>query len=142
MDYLLTLLIFFPFLAAIFAIVIKENLKAYAIVISLIELFLAFMLWAVFDKNTNGFELVTSFPLIMNLGIQYLVGVDGISLFLILLSIFISLIGFIYLDEKNETKKLIIALLSLESIMIGVFCILDMMLFYVFWELSLVPMLY
>ncbi|WP_297810277.1 NADH-quinone oxidoreductase subunit M [uncultured Helicobacter sp.] len=142
MDYLLTLLIFFPLVGAILAIGIKENLKAYAVIIGLIELGLALLLWNSFDKSADGFQFVTSFPLVMNFGISYLVGVDGVTLFLIVLSAFISLIGFIYLNEKQETKKLIISLLCLESIMIGVFCALDMILFYIFWELSLVPMLY
>ncbi|WP_276953046.1 NADH-quinone oxidoreductase subunit M [Helicobacter rodentium] len=142
MDYLLTLLIFFPLVGAILATGIKENLKTYAVVISFIELGLALLLWYSFDKSADGFQFVTSFPLIVNFGVSYLVGVDGVSLFLILLSAFISLIGFIYLDEKHETKKLVVSLLCLESIMIGVFCALDMILFYVFWELSLVPMLY
>ncbi len=142
MDYLLTLLIFFPLVGAILAIGIKENLKAYAVVISLIELGLALLLWYSFDESSDGFQFVTSLPLVMNFSISYLVGVDGISLFLIVLSAFISFIGLIYLNESQETKKLIISLLCLESIMIGVFCALDMILFYVFWELSLVPMLY
>lgn len=142
MDYLLTLLIFFPLFGALLAIGIKENLKTYAIVISTIEFSLALLLWYGFDKNIDGFQFVVAYPLVESFGVSYLVGVDGVSLFLILLSAFISLIGFIYLNEKNETKKLIIALLCLESIIVGVFCALDIVLFYIFWELSLVPMLY
>ncbi|MDD6055097.1 MAG: NADH-quinone oxidoreductase subunit M [Helicobacteraceae bacterium] len=142
MDYILSLLIFFPLLGAAFGLLINNNLKAYAIVISGIEFVLCILLWALFDKNLDGFQFVTSMPLIANFGVSYLVGVDGISLFLVVLSAFISLIGFIYLNEKFEIKKLIISLLCLESIMIGVFCALDMIVFYVFWELSLVPMLY
>lgn len=142
MDYLLTLLIFFPLLGALLAIGIKENLKAYAIVISTIELAFALLLWYGFDTQADGFQFVTAFSLVENFGVSYLVGIDGISLFLVLLSALISLIGFIYLNETYEIKKLIIALLSLESIMIGVFCALDTILFYIFWELSLVPMLY
>ncbi len=142
MDYLLTLLIFFPFLAAIFAIVIRNNLRAYAIIVSIIELSLVILLWMSFDSKADSFQFVTAFPLIESFGIHYIVGVDGISLFLVLLSAFISLIGFIYLNEKTEVKKLVISLLFLEGIMIGVFCALDMILFYIFWELSLIPMLY
>lgn len=142
MDYLLTLLIFFPLFGALLAIGIKENLKTYAIVISAIELAFALLLWYGFDKSADGFQFITALSLVDGFGVSYLVGVDGISLFLILLSAFISLIGFIYLNENYEAKKLIISLLCLESIMIGVFCALDMILFYIFWELSLVPMLY
>lgn len=142
MDYLLTLLIFFPLFGALLAIGIKENLKTYAIVISAIELAFALLLWYGFDKSADGFQFITALSLVEGFGVSYLVGVDGISLFLILLSSFIGLIGFIYLNENYEAKKLIISLLCLESIMIGVFCALDMILFYIFWELSLVPMLY
>ena len=142
MDYILTILIFFPFVAAILGIAIKENIKSYAIVVSGIELILACVLWFVFDKEYGGFQFLTSFPLIANYGINYLVGIDGVSLFLVILSAFISFIGLIYLNEKIEIKKLVLSLLFLEGIMIGVFCALDVILFYVFWELSLVPMLY
>ncbi len=143
MDYILNLIIFFPLLGAILAIAIKENLKTYAVVISSIEFGLTLLLWYNFDTTAlDGFQFITAFPLIRAFGVSYLVGIDGISLFLVLLSAFISLIGFIYLNEKYETKKLIISLLCLESIMIGVFCALDVILFYVFWELSLIPMLY
>ena len=69
-------------------------------------------------------------------------GVDCISLFFIILSALISCLGFVYLNEQREMKKLVISLLCLESIMMGVFCALDVILLYIFWELSLVPMLY
>ncbi|MDE5602588.1 MAG: hypothetical protein K2I71_01505 [Helicobacter sp.] len=113
MDHLLTLIIFFPFLAAIFAITIKDNLKAYAIIVGIIELSLTILLWMSFDFQVDGFQFITSFPLVENFGVYYIVGVDGISLFLILLSAFISVIGFIYLNEKTEVKKLVISLLFL-----------------------------
>lgn len=142
MDHLLTLLIFFPFFGALLAIWIKENLKTYAIVISLIELGFALLLWYSFNQNIEGFSQIVAFPLVESFGISYLVGVDGISLFLIILSVLMSCVGLIYLEEKREIKKLIIALLCLEGIMVGVFCALDAIVFYVFWELSLVPMLY
>lgn len=142
MDFILTILIFFPFLAALLGIAIKENIKSYGIIVCGIELILACALWFVFDKEYGGLQFLTSLPLVSNFGINYLVGVDGISLFLVILSAFISFIGLIYLNENNEIKKLVLSLLFLEGIMIGVFCALDAILFYVFWELSLIPMLY
>ncbi|MDA3966697.1 MULTISPECIES: NADH-quinone oxidoreductase subunit M [Helicobacter] len=142
MEFILSLIIFFPLLGAIFAIGIKENLKTYAIVISGIELALTCLLWFLFDTQAYDYQFIASFPLVSDFGINYIVGVDGVSLFLVILSSFIAFVGFIYLNEQNETKKLIISLLCLLSIMIGVFCALDMILFYIFWELSLVPMLY
>lgn len=142
MDHILTLLILFPFFGALLAIGIKENLRAYGIIIGVIELILSLFLWIFFDKNVDGYQFIVSFPLVANFGVNYLVGVDGISLFLIILSALISFLGFVYLNEQREIKKLVISLLCLESIMIGVFCALDVILFYIFWELSLVPMLY
>ena len=73
---------------------------------------------------------------------SYYLGVDGISLFLVILSTFITMIAFIALSIKNEIKNLIISVLFLEMTMVGVFLILDVIWFYAFWELSLVPMLY
>lgn len=142
MEFILSVIIFFPLLGAIFAIGIKENLKTYAIVISGIELALTCLLWFLFDTQAYDYQFIASFPLVSDFGINYIVGIDGVSLFLVILSSFIAFVGFIYLNEQNETKKLIISLLCLLSIMIGVFCALDMILFYIFWELSLVPMLY
>ena len=142
MDHILTLLILFPFFGALLAIGIKENLRAYGIIIGVIELILSLFLWIFFDKNVDGYQFIVSFPLVANFGVNYLVGVDGISLFLIILSALISFLGFVYMNEQREIKKLVISLLCLESIMIGVFCALDVILFYIFWELSLVPMLY
>lgn len=138
---LLNLIIFFPFLAAILGLMIKENLKAYAVVVALVEFIFTLFLWYSYSLEEGGFQFISQIPIAFN-GISYLVGIDGVSLFLVLLSSFIMLIGFIYLNETKDTKKLIISLLFLEGIMIGVFCALDMILFYIFWELSLVPMLY
>lgn len=142
MEYLLTLLIFFPALAALLAVLVQENLKSFAVVVSALELALALVLWANFDTQSGEMQFIHHTPLIASYGINYFVGVDGISLFLILLSTFIAFIGFIALNEPRDTKKLIIALLFLETIMVGVFAALDAILFYLFWELSLVPMLY
>lgn len=142
MEYLLTLLIFFPAIAALMALLVNENIKSFAVVVSALELVLALVLWANFDTQSGEMQFIHHLPLVASYGINYFVGVDGISLFLIILATFISLIGFISLNEPNETKKLIVSLLFLETIMVGVFSALDAILFYLFWELSLVPMLY
>jgi len=69
-------------------------------------------------------------------------GVDGISLFLVILSTFMTMIALIGLSIKKDAKNLIISVLYLEMTMVGVFLSLDVILFYLFWEFSLVPMLY
>ena len=73
---------------------------------------------------------------------SYYLGVDGISLFLVVLSTFITMIALIGLSIEKDIKNLIISVLFLEMTMVGVFLILDVIWFYAFWELSLVPMLY
>ncbi|RAX59283.1 NADH-quinone oxidoreductase subunit M [Helicobacter monodelphidis] len=142
MEHILTLLIFFPAVAALLGLVVRDNFRIYGIVVSAIELSGALMLWSQFDATNSAMQFIHFYPLFGSFGIHYYVGVDGISLFLIILAAFISLIGFIFLGEHQRMKHLVISLLFLETIMIGVFCALDAMLFYVFWELSLVPMLY
>jgi NADH-quinone oxidoreductase subunit M len=87
-------------------------------------------------------QFVQNIPLISNYGINYLVGVDGVSLFLLIMITFMTMIALIGLTEKNNVKNLIITMLFLEMTMIGVFTSLDLMLFYVFWELTLIPMFY
>ncbi|NPA64107.1 MAG: NADH-quinone oxidoreductase subunit M [Epsilonproteobacteria bacterium] len=143
MDHILSLLVFFPAVAAVLGFIVhRDNIKAYAITVAAIEFVLSLILWIGFDAEDPGFQFVEFFPLVPGYGINYYLGVDGISLFLVLLSTFITLVGFIALNIENNLKNLLISLLFLEMTMVGVFVALDAIVFYVFWELSLVPMLY
>jgi NADH-quinone oxidoreductase subunit M len=143
MDTLLTLLIFFPAVGAILGFMIdKESIRAYAIAIATIEFLLSLLLWAGFDGSVAGYQFLEHHSMISSFGINYDLGIDGISLFLIVLSTFMTLIALIGLTIKNELKNLVISVLFLEMTMVGVFASLDVILFYLFWELSLVPMLY
>ncbi|RDU63947.1 NADH-quinone oxidoreductase subunit M [Helicobacter sp. MIT 14-3879] len=143
MENLLNIILFLPLLATLlmFGKIIDNNsAKYYAITITLIELILCLLLWYLFDENNPNFQFITMISLMQ--GINYHIGIDGISLFLIILSAFIILLCVIFLDNVANIKNFLITLLLLESIMIGVFISLDMILFYIFWEVSLVPMLY
>ena len=143
MNHILSLLVFFPALAAVLGFVVKkENIRIYGIAVAAIEFVLSLFLWLVFDPSNGGFQFVEFIPLIPDYGINYQLGVDGISLFIIILSTFITLIGLISLTIEKNLKNMIISLLFLEMTMVGVFVSLDAIIFYVFWELSLVPMLY
>ncbi len=143
MDHILSLLVFFPAVAAMLGFIVhKDNIRAYAITVAAIEFVLSIALWIAYDANDPGFQFVEYFPLVPNYGISYFMGVDGISLFLVILSTFITLVGFISISITKNLKNLLISLLFLEMTMVGVFVALDAVLFYVFWELSLVPMLY
>ncbi|MDD3342008.1 MAG: NADH-quinone oxidoreductase subunit M [Sulfurospirillaceae bacterium] len=143
MDHILSLLVFFPAMAGLLGfLVAKESIKVYGISVSAIEFFLSIILWIGFDGSNAGYQFVEYYPFIPSYGMSYYLGVDGISLFLVILSTFITMIAFIALSIKDEIKNLIISVLFLEMTMVGVFLILDVIWFYAFWELSLVPMLY
>jgi len=142
-DHILSILIFFPLVAALFGVMIqKDSIRAYGIAVSAIELALALWLWFAFDGQASGMQFMESIPLIPAFGINYTLGVDGISIFIIILSTFVTLIGIASLGEMKNIKNMIITLLVLQMTMSGVFAALDAIIFYVFWELSLVPMLY
>ncbi|HHS91775.1 MAG TPA: NADH-quinone oxidoreductase subunit M, partial [Campylobacterales bacterium] len=144
MDTILSILIFFPALAGFLGFVVDKNsAKSYGIAVAAIELLLALWLWMTFDSTNGGMQFMQSIPLISDFGISYTVGVDGISLFIVIMAALITLLGIILLrpDTKNM-KNMIVSLLFLEMTMVGVFLALDAIVFYLFWELSLVPMLY
>ena len=144
MDNILSILIFFPALAGILGFVVDKNsAKAYGIAVAAIELILALWLWMKFDITNAGMQFTEKVDLIAQFGISYNVGVDGISLFIVIMAALITLLGIILLrDDTKNMKNMIVSLLFLEMTMVGVFLSLDAIIFYLFWELSLVPMLY
>ncbi len=143
MDSILTILIFFPAVAGVLGFVVhKDSIRAYGVSVAVIEFALSLMLWFGYDPNVSGMQFMESIPLIPEFGISYLLGIDGISLFIIVMASFFTMIGIATLGETKRIKDMIITLLFLQMTMIGVFAALDAILFYVFWELSLVPMLY
>ncbi|MDR1451619.1 MAG: NADH-quinone oxidoreductase subunit M [Helicobacteraceae bacterium] len=148
-NYLLSILVFFPLFGAMVGFAIpKDRVRIYALIIAAIEFALSLYLWYLFDYDyafagdNLGMQFVYSLPIVESLGIGYKVGVDGFSLFLIVLSAFITLIALIALGETERLKNLAASILLLEMTMIGVFAALDAIIFYLFWEFSLVPMLY
>ena len=143
MDNILTVLLLFPLLAGLLGFVVnKDSIRAYGISVAAIEFMLSLWMWLSFDKSISGFQFVKNISLIPDFGISYYVGIDGISLFIVIMSTLMTLIGIIALSIKKDVKNMIITLLFLEVAMVGVFISLDAILFYLFWEFSLVPMLY
>ena len=143
MDNILSVLVFFPAIAGLLGFVVnKDSARAYGITVAAIELFLSLWLSNSFGSANAGMQFVELIPLIPDMGIGYYVGVDGISLFIILMAALMTLIGMMSMGETKNIKNMIITLLFLEMTMIGVFVALDAIIFYLFWELSLVPMLY
>jgi len=143
MEHILSILIFFPAFAAVMGFMVhKDAIRTYGITVTAIEFLLSCFLWASFDSNNAGMQFSEFIPVISQYGIAYNLGVDGISLFLIIMTTFMTMISIIGLTEKRDLKNLILTVLFLEMTMVGVFVALDAIIFYVFWELSLVPMLY
>ncbi len=143
MNNLLTLVVMFPALAAVLCFLIpKENARTFALIASFLEFVLSLFMWLSYDTNLGMIGLEEFIPIIPTYGISYHLGVDGISLFLVILSTFMTFIALVGLSITDRLKNLVIAVLFLETTMVGVFLSLDVILFYIFWELSLLPMLY
>ena len=143
LDHILSILIFFPALAAVFGFAIhKDSVRAYGIAVAAIEFVISLVLWFSFDPNVSGMQFMEQIALVPAFGINYTLGIDGISLFIIILASFFTMIGIASLTDTKDEKNMIITLLFLQMTMVGVFAALDAIVFYVFWELSLVPMLY
>ena len=142
MEYFLSLVIFFPAVAAVLGFLIDEaSIKTYAVTMSFIEFVLSLVLWILYEP-VDGIAFSVLHPFISEYGINYFIGVDGISLFLVILSTLVTFLALLSLSIKERAKNLIICILFLEMMMVGVFVALDAILFYIFWELSLIPMLY
>lgn len=143
MDFILSVLVFFPAVVAVIGFMINKNaIKIYGIIVTAVEFIFSIIVWLLFDNTNGGMQFTEFAPLVAQYGISYNLGIDGISLFLVLMTTFMTMIALVGLSETRDLKNLIISILFLEMTMVGVFVALDAMLFYVFWELSLVPMLY
>lgn len=143
MSNILSILIFFPLIAGLLGFLINQkSIRVYGIAVATIEFLLSLWLWFSFDTSNAGMQFQEFIPLIPSFGINYYLGVDGISLFLVVMTTLMTLLGIVGLSIKKDIKNMIITLLFLEVAMVGVFVALDVILFYIFWEFSLVPMLY
>lgn len=143
MENILSMLIFFPAVAATVGFLIhKDSMRQYGVVVTVVEFVLALLLWYHFDSSVAGMQFVQTLPLIPTMGINFVAGVDGVSLFLIVMITFMTMISIIGLTEKRNVKNLIITMLYLQMTMVGVFVALDVIMFYIFWELTLIPMFY
>ena len=113
-----------------------------ALVVSLVAFGVTLALWAGFDASSAEFQFVERVPWIPAFGIDYYLGIDGISLLLVVLTGFLTPIALLSSWESVEkkVKEFSIFILALEAAMIGVFVSLDLFLFYVFWDAMLIPM--
>ncbi len=143
---ILSVLIFVPLLGAVTLLFVRREhatyIKGFTLVISLIEFALSIPLYFYFDDKTVGMQFVEKAPWFPEWGITYSLGIDGISLLLILLTTFLTVLCVLCSWRAIETrvKEYYITFLFLETAMIGTLCALDLVLFYIFWELMLIPM--
>ncbi len=143
---ILSTLIFLPLISSIFIFLSKEQKKNYgAIYISLFSsiatFILSLFLWYSLDTNSADFQFVEEQSWINDF-IKFKLGVDGISILFIVLTTFITPICIFSCinSVKERIKEFLIAILVLETLMIGVFCSLDLVIFYLFFEAGLIPM--
>ena len=135
-------LIFFPLLASLVLLLTRpQNAKVWALVASVIELAVSFVVAFLFDKNDSAVQFTFNIPWITSLGLNLSVGIDGISLLLVLLTTV--LVPFIiYSSFVTEYKRPSIfygLILMMQMALVGVFVAMDGLLFYLFWELALIP---
>ena len=144
---ILSSLILLPTIGALFILFTRSssetnrNSKYVALFISVANFILSLYLWYIFDKTLVEFQFLENREWLVGL-INYKVGVDGISILFIILTTFITPICIISVNAtiKNRLKDFLISILIMETFMIGVFCSLDLVIFYLFFEAGLIPM--
>ncbi len=147
LDNVLSIIIFIPLIAAaILGLFLRgddeaaqQNAKFVALAATLASLLASLFLLAGFDPNDTGFQFLEEGEWI--LGLTYKLGVDGISVLFVMLTTFLMPITILACwDVTHRVKEYMIAFLVLETLMLGVFCALDLVLFYLFFEGGLIPM--
>jgi NADH-quinone oxidoreductase subunit M len=141
---MLTLIVFIPLVAAMVLLLVNKDdtgtIRNISIGAAGLTFFISLALLSRFDSVEPGMQFTETLAWVPMFHINYQVGVDGISLWLVVLTAFISLIAVCFsLDREVGFRNFMALLLALEAGTLGVFVALDMILFYVFWELMLVP---
>ncbi|MGE0448142.1 MAG: NADH-quinone oxidoreductase subunit M [Vicinamibacterales bacterium] len=145
---IVTSLIVLPIVGALLLLLLRDDegserlVRNAALAASLVVFAVTLLLWARFDPSSADFQFVERYAWIPAFGISYAVGVDGISLLLIVLTGFLTPIALLCSWESvhKKTRAFCMFVLLLEAAMIGVFVSLDLFLFYVFWDAMLIPM--
>ena len=119
----------------------NQTIKYVALFTSIVNFLISIYLWYQFDPTTSDFQFVEDRQWIKGF-INYKVGIDGISILFIVLTTFITPLCILSVNNtvKNRLRDFLIAILIMESFMIGVFCALDLVIFYLFFEAGLIPM--
>jgi len=143
---ILSLLIFFPLLGAVLLLFIDkeklETLRVVTLLVAVVEFFFSLPLFFAFNSKTAEMQFVEDAWWVRSYGISYKLGIDGISLLLVLLTTFLTVLCILssWKAITHRVKEFMISFLFLEVGMVGALVSLDLVLFYVFWELMLIPM--
>jgi NADH-quinone oxidoreductase subunit M len=147
---LLTILTFAPLVGVVAILIIRHddaevmatNARNVALFVSSGIFILSLMLWFTFDRSTADFQWVEKIAWMEDFGIEYHMGVDGISVLFVMLTTLLTPICILasWTSIKDRVKEYMISFLILETFMIGMFCALDLFLFYIFFEAVLIPM--
>ena len=140
----LSLLVFLPILGAVLLLLVRrdETARWLALVVLVLTFLLSLPLYAAFRPGLPGFQFVENHVWIERLGLSYLLGVDGISLPLVLLTTFLGPATVLcsWRSITRRVREFMACLLLTQGILTGVFVALDLVLFYFFWEAMLIPM--
>lgn len=148
---LITVVLFLPLVGMTILLFLREetqanNIKWTAFGFSLATFVLSLLLWIGFDNSNPDLQFVQRWEWLPTYGISYYVGVDGLSLLLVILTTFIMPLAILssfrshIFEERGRIKLYYMFMLLLEWAMIGVFVVQDLIIFYIFWEVTLVPM--
>lgn len=145
LDHLLTLILFSPIFAALVVFILPGNqvklIRWVAFILSFLPLLFSLLLWFSFNKAIPGFQFQEQAIWYRSIGSSYHVGVDGISLTMVLLTTLLTPLALLAsFSIAERVKSYMILFFLLEMGMLGVFLSLDLLLFFVFWEFGLVPM--
>ncbi len=139
----ITWMIVVPLIGAVITFLTRSRAQAriVALIASLIPLILSLQMYMEFDKTSRSMQFVENYQWIPSIGVNYTVGVDGIGFPLVLLSTIVSVLVIIYSWGEDKKPNQFFALLLLNELgVIGVFTSLDFFLFYIYWEIVLIPM--
>jgi NADH-quinone oxidoreductase subunit M len=145
-NFILTYLLLAPFIGSILTLFLKESnqklIRWFGLGISVVTFIISLFIYAQFNKAMGDFQFINQFLWIRSLNVSYTVGIDGISLLLILLTTFLTPLTLIstWKSITKNVKMFTFCMLFLETGMLGVFMSLDLFLFYIFWEAMLIPM--
>ncbi|MBT4950818.1 MAG: NADH-quinone oxidoreductase subunit M [Pelagibacteraceae bacterium] len=145
---LLSLTIFLPLLGAVVILLIKEdkssvdNIRKVALCTSIGVFLLSLLIWLQFDNSKAEYQFQEKIRWFSDFNFYYHIGIDGISLFMVILSTFLTSLCILASWEsiKIRVKEYMLAFLFLETVMIGMFASVDILLFYIFFEAILIPM--